>query len=69
MQIYQPREAFVAPLDGVEVSFTPQTLVEEGHPILLAYPQLFVPVHIHHRASDSGVETASAAPGEKRTKK
>ena len=68
MQIYQPKESFVAPLDGVDVSFTPATLVEEGHPILRAYPHLFVPVHIHFRAP-AGVEAASAAPGEKRTKK
>ena len=67
MQIYQPNQSFVAVVDGVEFSFTPQTLVEEGHPILRAYPQMFVPMHIHLRAPD-GVEAASAAPGEKRKK-
>jgi hypothetical protein len=64
MRIYQPMHAFVAAVDGVDYSFTPQTLVEEGHPILRAYPELFVPVHVHLRAPD--VEAASAAPGEKR---
>jgi len=67
MEIYQAKESFVASVDGVEISFTPQTLVEEGHPILRAYPHLFVPVHVHHRAP-GGVEDASAAPGAKRKK-
>ena len=66
MQIYQAKESFVAPVDGVDYSFTPQTLVEEGHPILRAYPELFIPVRVHFRAPD--VEAASAAPGEKRKK-
>ena len=66
MQIYQPLHSFVAAVDGVDYSFTPQTLVEEGHPILRAYPQLFTTVHIHLRAP--AVEDASAAPGEKRKK-
>ncbi|HSE44694.1 MAG TPA: hypothetical protein VLA89_05130 [Gemmatimonadales bacterium] len=66
MQIYQPNQSFVAAVDGVEYSFTPQTLVEEGHPILRAYPELFQEVHIHLRAPQ--VEDASASPGETRKK-
>lgn len=65
-KLYQARESFVAPVGGVDYSFTPQTLVEEGHPILTAYPELFVPVRVHFPAPE--VEAASAAPGEKRKK-
>lgn len=63
-RLYQAKEAFVAPYDGVDYSFTPQTLIEEGHPLLSAYPDLFVPVRVHFPAP--AVEAASAAPGEKR---
>ena len=63
-KLYQARESFVAPVDGVDYSFTPQTLVEEGHPVLEAYRELFIPVRVHFPAPE--VEAASAAPGEKR---
>lgn len=64
MQIYSPRESFVARVDGVDIVFKPSHLIEEGHPILRAHPEMFVPAHIHFKAP--AVESATAAPGEKR---
>lgn len=61
--IYAPKEPFVANIDGQDISFTPQTLVREGHRILDLHPNLFEPVRV---AFD--VEQATAKPGEKRAR-
>ena len=62
--IYRPKEAFVAHVDGVDVTFTRDTFVEEGSVILKRYSHLFEPIETHFKAP--AVEAASAAPGEKR---
>ena len=65
--MYRPKHPFAAPVDGVAYSFTRDTLVEAGHPILDAYPELFEPIEAHLKAPE-GVESADAAPGKKRSR-
>lgn len=71
-KIYRPKQAFSAPVDGVPWSFTRETLVEEGHPLLDAYPELFEEIEAHFKApvktTKRSVESATAAPGEKRNR-
>ena len=69
-KIYRPKQAFSAPVDGVPWSFTRDTLVEEGHPLLEAYGDLFEEVEPHFKAPEKkrSVESATAAPGEKRNR-
>ena len=70
-RLYRPKESFAAPFDGVSYSFTRDTMVEEGHPILDAYPHLFEVVEAHLKAPETkkrSVEAATAAPGEKRNR-
>lgn len=70
--IYRPKQAFSAPVDGIPWSFNRDTLVEEGHPILDAYPELFEVVEPHFKApvkdKKRSVESATAGPGEKRNR-
>lgn len=63
-KLYRPKEPFTAPYDGHDYSFSRDTLVEEGHPVLDAFGALFEEVVPEFRAP--AVEAASAAPGEKR---
>lgn len=68
-KIYRPKESFTAPFEGVPTSFTRDTLVEEGHPLLDAFPHLFEEMAPHYPApkhEERSVEKATKAPGEKR---
>jgi hypothetical protein len=70
-KIYRPKQPFSAPVDGVPWSFTRETLVEEGHPLLDVYEALFEEIEAHFKAPEPkkrSVESATAAPGEKRNK-
>jgi len=70
-RLYRAKEAFVAPVEGVDVTFTRDTFVEEGSAVLEAYPHLFEVIEPHFSApadKKRSVESATAAPGEKRKK-
>lgn len=62
-EIYAPRESFVADVDGVQMNFTPHTLVREGHPVLRRYSHMFEPVRVEY-----DVEEMTAAPGARRAR-
>ena len=69
MKLYHPKQPFAAEYDGVPVSFNRETLVEEGHPVLDAWPELFEEIEAHFKApkhEKRSVEKATKAPGEKR---
>lgn len=59
--VYQPREGCIIVIDGVETVLNTGHLFREGHPIVVAHPELFKPVRVSY-----DVEQATAAPGELR---
>jgi len=61
-KIYAPKEDFVAPYGGADVTFSRgRTLVREGHPILGSFGHLFEEVNV-----EFDVEEATAEPGKRR---
>lgn len=61
-EIYEAIESFTTKVDGVDASFVgEQTLIREGHPLLLTHGHLFRPVQV-----DYDIEAATSAPGELR---
>lgn len=55
-------ESFAAEADGVAYSVRKGDLFVDAHPLVRKHPTLFGPVRLAHER----IETASAAPGEKR---
>jgi hypothetical protein len=60
-EIYEARESFATELDGEQISVSAGERIREGHPLIVANPARFKPLHIKYE-----VEQATAAPSEKR---
>lgn len=67
-EILVANETFVAEHDGAPVVIhKDHTRIRAGHPIAEAHPDMFKPISVHYDIESADVESATAAPGEKRT--
>lgn len=66
MAIKRSKVSFAATINGVPQVVNVGRLVEDGDPLLKGREHLFETVETHMAARTSGVEQATADPGEKR---